>query len=81
MLKIPAHAYEHGREKVEGDALMVACAEGGAAVACAEFAEFESGSASKTLSKAALGAVASSQQSAAAHEPTAHRGDVRCLIS
>ena len=78
MLEIPAHTYEHGREKVEGWALMVACAEGGAAVACAEF---ESGSASKTLSKATLGAVASSQQSAAAHEPTAHRGDVRCLIS
>ena len=55
MLEIPAHTYEHGREKVEGWALMVACAEGGAAVACAEF---ESGSASKTLSKAALGAVA-----------------------
>ena len=79
MLEISAHTYEHRREKVEGGALIVvACAEGGAAVACAEF---ESGSASKTLSKATLGAVASSQQSAAAHEPTAHRGDVRCLIS
>ena len=48
---------------------MVACAKGGPAVACAEF---ESGSASKTLSKAALGAVASIRQSVAGLKPTAH---------
>ena len=51
---------------------MVACAKGGAAVACAEF---ESGSASKTSSKAALGAHVgaacqlTTTESAAGHEP------------
>ena len=71
MLEIPAHAYEHGREKEEGEALMVACAQGGAAEACTAFESYRG---SQTLSMAALAAVASSPQCVVGHEPRVHTG-------
>ena len=56
---------------------MVACAEGGTAVAGVEFESCPEG---KTLSRAVLAAVASSTHCAAFHATTAHRGDARRLI-
>ena len=77
MLESSAHTQQHRREKVEGMALMEACAQGGGASACAAFESWQAGA---TLFELRLPPFASCPHCAAHHPSTAHPPDAQRLI-